>query len=181
MISFLFIDFNFNFDETKLSFNTVLDNIVDNQMSSVFHLNQNDRTLRYGAYTLNHFEAKQPIASVRFDSENGEISSEDLSGVIGLLNGNIVDVTFVGSINKNVINNNVSIYPNPTSGLLNILVSENSTVQLIDVTGKEVLLQTTLNAYEKQEMNVSNFANGVYMMKIFNNNSVTVKKVVLNK
>lgn len=175
------IDFNFNFDETKLSFNTVLDNIVDNQMSSVYHLNLNDRTLRYGAYTLNQFEAKQPIASVRFDAENGEISSDDLSGVIGLLNGKVVDVTFVGSINKNVINNNISIYPNPTSGLLNVLASENSTVQLMDVTGKEILLQITLNAYEKQEMNVSNFANGVYMMKIFNNNSITVKKIVLNR
>jgi len=175
------IDFNFNFDETKLSLNTVLDNIVDNQMSSVYHLNPSDRTLRYGAYTLNHFEAKQPIASVRFDAENGEITSDDLSGVIGLLNGKVVDVAFLGSINKEVINNNISIYPNPTSGLLNVLASENSTVQLMDVTGKEVLLQTTLNAYEKQEMNVSNFANGVYMLKIFNNNSVTVKKVVLNK
>ena len=175
------IDFNLNFDETKLSLNTVLDNIVDNQMSSVYHLNPNDRTLRYGAYTLNEFEAKQPIVSVRFDAENGEISSDDLSGVVGLLNGRVVDVTFVGSINKDVINNNVSIYPNPTSGLLNVLASENSTVQLMDVTGKEVLLQTTVNAYEKQEINVSNFANGVYMMKIFNNNSVTVKKVVLNK
>ena len=150
-------------------------------MSSVYHLNTNDRALRYGAYTLNKFEAKQPIVSVRFDAENGEISADDLSNVIGLLNGKVVDVTFVGSINKNVINNNISIYPNPTSGLLNVLVSENSTVQLMDVTGKEVLLQTTLNAYEKQEMNVSNFANGVYMMKIFNNNSITVKKVVLNK
>ena len=176
------INFAFNFNEDKLTLNDVVKNTADSEMSSIYHLNENDRTLRFSAYTLNNFEAKQPVVSVRFETVNGSISAEDLKGTVGLLNGNQVHVAFKGALSVNKpVNNTVSIYPNPTAGLLNVVTSENATVQLMDISGQEVLLETTVNAYEKQEINVSDFANGIYIMKVSNNNSVTIKKIVLNK
>jgi hypothetical protein len=84
-------------------------------------------------------------------------------------------------INATSADNSVNIYPNPTSGILQVTSISDATVQLFDLTGKVVLLQTTVSASKTQEINVSNFVNGVYMLKISSNDFVTIKKVVLNK
>jgi len=84
-------------------------------------------------------------------------------------------------INTLVGDNSVSIYPNPTSGILNVTSISDATVQMFDVTGKEILLEASVNASKTQQINVSNLANGVYFVKIFNNDFVTMKKIVLSK
>jgi len=178
-------DFELGFNQEKLSVNSVVENIADNEFTSVHHVSANDNKLRLISYSLNKLEVNQPIVSVRFNAENGILTADDFSGAVALLNGNPVEVEFAGSVtgvnSVNAANNAVSIYPNPTSGLLNVVVSENATVQLMDITGKQVLLQTTINAYENQGVNIAGFANGVYIMKVISENNVTVKKIVLSK
>ena len=75
----------------------------------------------------------------------------------------------------------VSVYPNPSNtGVLNVLVSTNATVELLDMNGKLVISQN-VNANVKQEINVDNLANGVYTIRIQNNEFLSTSKVVINK
>ena len=80
-----------------------------------------------------------------------------------------------------VSDNSVSIFPNPTNGILNVTSISDATVEVCDITGKEVLFQTTVSASKTQQINVSNLVNGVYVVKIYNNDFISIKKVVLNK
>jgi hypothetical protein len=179
------LNFAMKFDESNLSYNSMV-NFKSNTDASAY-LNPNDKTLRFTSYNtdLAAFSADQSVASIRFETKNGEVDASQFSSLLGLLNGESVEVEVKGNktvgINSLSGDNSVSIYPNPTNGILNVTSISDATIQLFDVTGKEILLETTVNASKTVQVNVSDFSNGVYFVKIYNNDFVSIKKFVLNK
>jgi len=79
-------------------------------------------------------------------------------------------------------NNTVSVYPNPTNGILNFnMVKENSTINIIDITGKT--LKTVKTNTTKVSMNLNTFANGLYFYNITDSegNTVATNRFVIAK
>ncbi len=72
----------------------------------------------------------------------------------------------------------LSVYPNPNGGEFTIEVANglNKTVEISDVTGKVLSSQTT--ATDKMNLNISNFANGIYYVKVKTNEAFEVLKIV---
>ncbi len=90
------------------------------------------------------------------------------------------DANTVTNTNNVSVNNNVNVYPNPSTGLLNINnLVENSTIRVYNMLGAEVA--TVNNASEFNTIDLSSQAEGTYLVKIFSNNNVIVKKVNLVK
>ena len=133
---------------------------------------------------MENFELNEELFSVRFDLIDGKIKESDINSVFGLLNGTPVDVEFTASA-AGLISYNaadvVSLYPNPTTGQLNILSKDSANVQLMDVTGQLVLVQTTVNANEKLTLDMTGLASGTYLVKIYNNYFSTTERVVVTK
>lgn len=75
--------------------------------------------------------------------------------------------------------NNISIYPNPTEGIINISVSNDSIDNIIvtDITGNE-LINLAVNA-NHVEINLSAYNKGLYLVKVVTENDSYTKKVVL--
>lgn len=70
----------------------------------------------------------------------------------------------------------ISVYPNPTNGNLNIEVNENSIVSLFDLNGR---LVKTENVYSTiLNWNISDLENGVYILTIETNGTIYSQKVV---
>jgi len=78
---------------------------------------------------------------------------------------------------KNVDNNVVQIYPNPSNGKVNISVSESSKVKLYDVTGKTI---KEFSITENSSFDVT-LPYGLYLVKVESANSVSTHKLVINK
>ncbi len=177
------LDFAIKFDQSKLIYDTVISNSSDIDGLSFYNLGK--QTLRYTANDMTNFDMNQELVSIRFDISEGEIEAKDFNSTLGLLNGLPVEVVFEGlsSLELESFNelNNVSVYPNPTAGIINVISKENSTVELFDVTGTQVLFQTSLFANEKQEINLGELSNGIYLLKVSNNNFNTIKRVVVGK
>ena len=78
-------------------------------------------------------------------------------------------------INENVANE-VSIYPNPTSDVLNISTNSNNLSELTvkDITGKIVLSQ---NFYAKVSINTKNYSKGIYLIDVKNNLGKVSEKI----
>ena len=78
-------------------------------------------------------------------------------------------------INENVTNN-VSIYPNPTSDVLNISTNSNDLSELIikDISGKIVLNQ---KFNSKITINTENYAKGFYLIDVKNNLGTVSEKI----
>jgi len=99
------------------------------------------------------------------------------------LNGKPVTVEFSKSALTiaEETSNFASIYPNPTKGLLNIVASQNSTVQIMNITGQQVLTQFDVNANEKTTIDMNEFSNGVYFVQISNGQFSKTERVVVGK
>lgn len=73
------------------------------------------------------------------------------------------------------VNNSVSIYPNPANTTLNVTASSNiNTVEVYNLTGSKI---ATINGNgTNAQINVANYANGMYFVKIITNDGTTTKK-----
>lgn len=73
--------------------------------------------------------------------------------------------------------NDLAIYPNPTSGLLNITTTASTaTVEIFNLMGQNVLSKTVTNG--TSTIDISNLSSGVYSVQIMQNNTLTVGKVI---
>ncbi len=82
--------------------------------------------------------------------------------------GIIENITNTVGINKNVINNSTSIYPNPGSTILNInFPDEISNVELYSINGIKIA------TYKTASIDISKFTNGIYILKITTTKNTT--------
>lgn len=82
-------------------------------------------------------------------------------------------------INNNVnATSNVKLYPNPNTGefTLELINGSSKNIELMDVTGRIILSQTTSN--DKIDVNINTLSNGIYYVRIQSNNAVEVIKIV---
>ena len=76
--------------------------------------------------------------------------------------------------------NSVSIYPNPTSGRINVVINNNENINdvvVLDLTGK-VLMSQSVNS-NKASLDLSSYSKGMYLVKVITAEDSYVKKVVL--
>ena len=80
------------------------------------------------------------------------------------------------SISENVNDLEVSVYPNPTSNLLNFTSNhEIDLIEIYDLSGKRI------NSFvNTKSIDISNYNSGVYIVKIFSDENVATKKVIRN-
>lgn len=74
---------------------------------------------------------------------------------------------------------NVSVYPNPNTGILNIDNALNSRVNVVNVLGETVLSTTITSA--QQTLDISTLAEGTYYVKVMTQNGSVTKSVNLVK
>jgi len=180
-------DFALQFNESNLSFHSIVNHNANNPAAYVGagYYNPTDKTLKSGAYiTPGQFNANTSLISVRFNVL-GSIVTSDLVPAAGYVNG-IAAKTEVTPFTPTSIDDIdsyqvVNIYPNPAISVLNVEVSQNAVVEMMDAAGRQVVVKTSVNANQKQAINVENLANGVYMMKVSNDKFVSMQKVVINK
>ncbi|MDB9993950.1 T9SS type A sorting domain-containing protein [Flavobacteriaceae bacterium] len=92
------------------------------------------------------------------------------------LNGN---VPILGA--NDFIETTVSLYPNPSNELINISFDEDqlSKLEFYDITGK-LLFKKELNT-NTYALNIANYPSGTYIVKVFNQNNVSVNKKIIKK
>jgi len=71
------------------------------------------------------------------------------------------------------------VYPNPAKDFINIENTNNASVYIYNTLGKVV--RKIDNASDFLNVNVSDFSNGMYFIKIQNGNNVETKKILINK
>lgn len=110
------------------------------------------------------------------DAYNGD------GGSINAVTLSICDITQSLSTPSTILSE-IKVYPNPTKGILNIDLANNtfgeSTFVMYDVQGRQVVSKKSSNTIET--LNVENLSEGIYMLTIENDLGKTTRKVVINK
>lgn len=174
------LDFSLVFDETNFSLDTIIN--LTTYLQPVYNINMG--ILYFTSYSLQEIDHNTPLVSVRFNMLGHYLCSDDLDSIIVYLNGDPCSVKVIECISDktpeiNNVNELVSCFPNPVSGILNIISPVDAAIELIDVNGSQVL-SSKAEANRTLQINTSGIASGVYMVKIFNDNTVSVKKIVIN-
>ena len=76
-----------------------------------------------------------------------------------------------------------TISPNPSNGIINLDFTKSFTtgkIMVTDLAGRTVY-SNTLNSSKSQQVNLSNLANGVYVVSIEAGNEQFTKKVIIKK
>jgi len=76
-------------------------------------------------------------------------------------------------------NRTIEIYPNPSDYIITIEMENliNATIEIYNVSGKLVLSKELNSKVEK--INISDFSKGIYIVKVMQNRSLNVKKVIM--
>lgn len=74
--------------------------------------------------------------------------------------------------------NTISVYPNPTSGILTINTENNVDVSITDITGKVIF--TKNNVSKNDAINLTGLQKGVYFAKLTADGINEIKKIILN-
>ncbi|PLX07057.1 MAG: hypothetical protein C0596_13060 [Marinilabiliales bacterium] len=74
---------------------------------------------------------------------------------------------------------NMNVYPNPTTGILNIEGIEGADVQILNMMGQVVESVENINEYSQIDM--SNYANGTYFLRALVDGNVVTRKINLMK
>jgi len=90
------------------------------------------------------------------------------------------------AINYNIsgidnLENNISIYPNPTDGILTIEGGSNiQNIIILNTLGNQLLsVENNSNDYSKSEIDLTTFAKGIYFIQIEQNNQIMNYRIVL--
>lgn len=86
----------------------------------------------------------------------------------------VSDYYVVDVAEENVVN---SIYPNPSEGMFNISGENIESIEVYDITGK-LVMQQNINA-SNATIDLTNKAKGVYTLKSYNGNNVSVSKLIV--
>ncbi|AUS05652.1 T9SS type A sorting domain-containing protein [Pseudotamlana carrageenivorans] len=120
--------------------------------------------------------------------DNTPTGAQDLTAIVMNLDNSLPTVTARYSLdfsptlsaNNFDLKNSFSIYPNPTElGYVNISKKNDSdvSVKIYNALGKNVLEQTLPSS--QSQLNVSRLSSGIYILKLTQNNTSTIKRLVI--
>lgn len=175
------LDFSFKYDQTNFDYDTIL-NLSPLLQSTAFY-NTADSTVRYTSFSLDSLSKNTALVSVRLNTLSSYMCNQDINTIKGFLNGDACSIKLINCLSAGIDNRghdiSEKVYPNPANKILNIESAQNATIVLLDLNGKVIVEPTAINKYEKFMMHTGSLNNGVYFLKLYNDNFVTIKKVVV--
>ena len=78
------------------------------------------------------------------------------------------------SIPSDIQLDNIKIYPNPVDDILQITGNQDSyNIEIYSLTGQKIY-----SAFNISNVDMSLYANGVYIIKVYHGNSLTLKRII---
>lgn len=152
----------------KSRFRVVVNGVVLN--NEIIPLTSNSDNFETYQYDLTPFLGQDIRVSLQHIGESNAGNGD---------NAYLDDLTLSSALNsEEFTNENLSVYPNPTNNVLNILGNNIYEVSIYNLRG-QVLMKMKEIEGNNIKLNLSNFENGIYLAKIlFNNNVQKTIKVI---
>ncbi len=102
-----------------------------------------------------------------------------ITDVAGNTNSCSFDILVNGYVGiESVELNNISIYPNPTNGKVQVCLDSNivQSLMISDISGKTILEKSPLG--QNEEIDLSNYNRGVFLFYFYTNRNVIIKKLI---
>lgn len=88
------------------------------------------------------------------------------------------------NIKENLLSQDVTVYPNPTTGTFNIVIknSKELLINIVDIQGRIVFgsLEKNITNYFTKEINLSHIAKGIYFIESKTDTDVRIQKLIID-
>jgi len=100
-------------------------------------------------------------------------NDSSINNLIHIQQGNVIEV-------KNIIDNNINVYPNPFTNYLTINTTQIKNIEIINISGKVINLGNNIfKSSENYTVITSNLENGIYFLRAVKlDGSVITKKLI---
>ena len=125
--------------------------------------------------SLNNGSKIKNSVGIYFDFNTAVLTNTVMNTVV-----DVIPESCATKDNETRFNDPVTIYPNPTSAILNIEVNTytfNSEIIITDILGRKMLSQKIDNL--KTVINTGSFSKGIYFITIINGNNSSTKKTII--
>lgn len=168
----------FNRDTIKLSINSLPD-VTTNLNGVTISSNQSGATYQWldcnKSYTPISGETKQSYNATK----NGDYAVKvELNNCYDT--SDCITINTIGIINKIILNNKLTIYPNPNYGSFIIQSTGEGIYSIVNELG-QVIQSLELNSSNKYTLNIENLSRGIYFIFGLNNNQMISQKVIVVK
>ncbi len=137
-------------------------------------------TLDAGAgYVVYSWSTGESTQTISVDTLNDY--SATVTDTNGCSNSDTVHIDCFVGVNAIAINNNVKVFPNPTSGVINVELNSSvsdATVRWMDING-QVVSEDKMNGVRQRQYDLSNAAKGIYLLQIITADGVSMHRVVI--
>ncbi len=100
-----------------------------------------------------------------------------------ILTNNVLN-TYISNYQTNFVNIDdaigVNIYPNPTTGKITVKAEKIERIEIMDIQGQKVRSQKTEDGSKMSEIDLSQQAKGIYIIKVTTEKGVAVEKIIKN-
>lgn len=96
----------------------------------------------------------------------------------------VMGCSSVTGLNEKELSNFFKVVPNPSNGvfsLVSLLSNLSYDISVVNMLGQEIMSKKNINGAAVNDINLSNYNNGVYFVNITSGNNTITKKLVLNK
>jgi len=162
---------------TDLTISTTIDNTVDNTSMPMLTANQSGATYQW----LDCDNGNAPIVDA---TNQTYTATENGNYAVEVTIGSCTETSVcenVSNVNLNELeHNSISVYPNPTNGILNINfenITGSVNYTLTTIEGRLIKQQQNLSV-NTISIDISNESKGIYLLKVDNNTSTHVYKIV---
>ena len=134
---------------------------------------------RYVAFLTVFGDESEEMRFVLADDNNVLNSTEKIMFVNDGVVGNLMDPAIIHFGTLSAENENgqaISVYPNPTSGLINIYFNDVERIEVINAVGQIVVDMNVVDG--SASIDLSNQNAGVYMLRLITNNETIVKRII---
>jgi Leucine-rich repeat (LRR) protein len=148
-----------------------------NQLTSLNLANGNNTNFTYVAASNNPSLTCVKVDNVAYSTANWTEANEFYFDATASFSESCSSST---SINSNSLLQSIHLYPNPANDIVTLVgLPIRSTISVLDVAGR-IYKTLQVNA-ETINININDFANGVYIVNINSNGSNAIKKLIINK
>ncbi len=178
------LDFSLQFNPDHLLYDSILDITGNIQMTDYY--NPIDATLRFTSNSFKQYPKDTiKLIYIRFKFFQDKLQIDDLHSVMAYLNGEncstlITEPDTLISNTNNMMGKKIfaKMYPNPASDIISVEVPENAFIEVYDGYGRTILFNYCIYANQKLDIDIQNWIKGNYLVKIFNENIVSTRKLI---
>lgn len=174
------VDFSLKYDHSVLQYDTTIN--VTTYLQGLSNYNSVDSTIRFTSSTFSPCTNDTTLALVKFILLAPSFTNGSIYTLKGYLNGTLCSTKYIPpsplGVEENVMKH-FTVYPNPAQDAVSINFENAKHLEVLNLFGQTVYSEN-IEGISSSNMNTSEFANGVYFVKLYTSKGNGMQKLIVS-